>query len=52
MDFGMASCMVYLKIILFCFARVYMIAEAFISLRSLTAGVYETLNWPNRIPHH
>lgn len=32
-------------------ARAYLLAESFIALRSVPAGVYETVQWPNFIPH-
>jgi hypothetical protein len=32
-------------------ARVYIVVEAFLSLRSMPATVYETPNWPQWFPH-
>ena len=35
----------------FCLARLYVVIEAFISLRSLSPRMYETPEWPKWIPH-
>ena len=32
-------------------ARAYIVVEAFLSLRSLPAEMYQTLEWPNWVPH-
>jgi hypothetical protein len=32
-------------------ARVYIVAEAFLSLRSMPTAVHETPNWPQWFPH-
>ena len=32
-------------------ARLYIIVEAFISLRALPVSAYDSVNWPNLIPH-
>jgi hypothetical protein len=32
-------------------ARLFLITEAFISVRSLPIGAYDTVNWPNFLPH-
>ncbi|EPS41856.1 hypothetical protein H072_4182 [Dactylellina haptotyla CBS 200.50] len=35
----------------FGFARVYLVVEAFVSLRDVPRGVYDTPNWTNFFPH-
>lgn len=38
-------------LILYGLARVYLIVEAFISVRSLAVGAYDTVQWVNLLPH-
>jgi hypothetical protein len=40
-----------IAIIPFAFGRLYLLVEAFISVRSLPVGAYETANWVNFLPH-
>ena len=35
----------------FAAARIFLVAEAFISLRSMTPKIYEVPNWPQWFPH-
>ncbi|MCJ1375548.1 hypothetical protein MMC20_006785 [Loxospora ochrophaea] len=37
--------------VLFMLGRLFLIVEAFISLRSLSEGVYQSVNWPKYLPH-
>ena len=46
-----AGLLLRMWILLYCIARVYIITEAFISLRSLPLGSYSTVNWVNFLPH-
>jgi hypothetical protein len=38
-------------ILLFVGARLYLVVEAFISVRALPIGVFVTVPWANYIPH-
>lgn len=38
-------------VVLYCVARVYLITEAFISVRSLPLGAYSTVDWVDVLPH-
>jgi hypothetical protein len=38
-------------ILLYCSARLFLVTEAFISLRSPPVGVYDTVDWINFLPH-
>jgi hypothetical protein len=46
--FGLA---VYLLALLFAFSRVYIVREAFPSLRAVPIGVYAAIPWVQAIPH-
>jgi len=35
----------------FCLSRVFLVVEAFISIRSLPAGAYDTVSWVGVLPH-
>lgn len=42
---------VWLLLVLFLVARIYIVIEAYISLRSMPAAMYETPDWPKWVPH-
>jgi hypothetical protein len=35
----------------FCVARLYLLVEAFISMRNLALGAYRTVSWVSALPH-
>ena len=41
----------WLLLLLFLAARIYIIVEAYISLRSMPSTMYDTPNWPSWVPH-
>ena len=43
--------LVVLGLGLFFGPRLYLVVEAFISVRSLPVGAYETVNWVEFLPH-
>ena len=43
--------LVFILFLLFFFARLFIVVEAFISIRSLPVGAYDTVNWINFLPH-
>lgn len=38
-------------VLLYCFARVYIVTESFLSLRRVPVGVYQDVSWAQYIPH-
>ena len=40
-----------IPMVLFAFGRLYLVVEAFISVRSLPVGAYNTTDWVNFLPH-
>jgi hypothetical protein len=47
----LVSLMVFILLTCYCLARIYLIVEVFISLRSLPTGCYQTVDWSKFIPH-
>jgi len=41
----------YCSIMPYLFGRIFLLVEAFISVRSLPVGAYDTVNWVNFLPH-
>ena len=41
----------YAVLVVFALARVYLVVEAFISLRSAPVGLYDTPEWTDFLPH-
>jgi hypothetical protein len=40
-----------LMLLVYSFARLFLVTEAFISIRSLPVGAYDTVSWVNVLPH-
>jgi len=40
-----------LMLLVYSFARLFLVTEAFISIRSLPVGAYDTVTWVNVLPH-
>ena len=47
----MLGFLILVWVILYTCARIYLITEAFISVRSLPLGAYETVTWVSLLPH-
>ena len=51
-DFGrIVSPIIFLGLLLYLIARLFLITEAFLSVRSLSIGAYDTVRWGNFLPH-